>query len=683
MQDVSIKTRLNPEQDEAVIDVTLEVEGEAKSAKIEIESEGRVIETRIVDIVDQTAGAAIKISRPKLWWPFTLGDQHLYCARIQILSAPDGQGDALDIVTKKFGIRKVELIQQPLQQSQGKSFYFRINGVPIYVAGSCWIPADPILPRISPSKYRDWVSLAKESNQVMLRVWGGGIYEPDAFYDACDEQGILVWQDFMFACGIYPAHTEFQTTVRKEIEQNVRRLRHHPSIVIWCGNNEDYAIPVLAKMDYDVDDDEEGIRRSKFPARLLYEHLFPTICKELVPEIPYWPGSPYGGSFINSLVEGDVHQWHVWHLDKFPYQHYPQLSGRFITEFGMQAAPCEATVREFFPPGAPVTAANYTEDAHVRWHNKSEGAPENLEQYCVDNIPFDNTCLAGYIYGTQLIQSEALAIAFRSWRRLWRGPGKEYCAGALVWQLNDCWPAMSWAIADHNLAPKMAFYAVKRENKPITAGLVRNAEQGLHLLEAWASNLTLKDVRVQVQIKAWSASSGCIVLDHNLHTDILLPANQSTELGKVDLDSVQLDPHEGSPSALYSDLVFAIYLSSIGSFPATGTESQPSRTIARHVDFHQPLKETPLHGQADDLRVKVVAEGSELFVELRTSVPMKGVYLEAPDAKGLRWDDNGADLVPDEVVKLGLSGVAQTAVKKLVVTWLHERGWQRQEIPVN
>jgi beta-mannosidase len=212
----------------------------------------------------------------------------------------------------------------------------------------------------------------------MIRVWGGGVYEHEAFYDACDELGIMVWQDFMFACGVYPAYAEFQETAREEVEQNVKKLRHHPSIAVWCGNNEDYVIPLLTGEEYDAGErDPEKILQSPFPGRLLYERLFPEICKHLTPEIPY-------------------------------------------------------TMREFFPPSDSHKVKNFTEDEYAEWHNKSEGAPENLEQYCVDNIHFDNSSLSGYIYGTQLIQSEAVSNAYRSWRRQWSGLGKEYCAGALV-----------------------------------------------------------------------------------------------------------------------------------------------------------------------------------------------------------------------------------------------------------
>jgi beta-mannosidase len=365
--DVSIKTRLDAGNKHAEIGITFEVDGPATTAKVEVESDGAVIASRVMEVRGEasTAATAFTIENPKLWGPFTFGGQPLYKAKVTLLSGEEGPGPALDAVEKKFGIRKVELIQRPFKDREGKSFFFQVNGVPIFAGGSCWIPTDSFQPRITPKRYRDWVSLVRESNQVMIRVWGGGVYEHEAFYEACDELGIMVWQDFMFACGVYPAYAEFQETAREEVEQNVKKLRHHPSIAVWCGNNEDYVIPLLTGEEYDAGErDPKKILQSPFPGRLLYERLFPEICKHLTPEIPYWPGSPYGGEFVNSVTEGDVHQWHVWHLEKFPYQQYPQLTGRFVSEFGMQAAPCADTMREFFPPSDSHKVKNSTDTKH-------------------------------------------------------------------------------------------------------------------------------------------------------------------------------------------------------------------------------------------------------------------------------------------------------------------------------
>jgi beta-mannosidase len=234
------------------------------------------------------------------------------------------------------------------------------------------------------AKYRNWIQLAKDTNQVMIRIWGGGIYEHDDFFDICDELGLLVWHDFMFACGIYPAHSSFESSVMTEARQNIVRLRHHPSIALWCGNNEDYAIAHLArehvgKAEYDPGEmNPDKIRQSRFPARLFYEVRFPEVCKELIPDTPYWPGSPFGGSFCNDMTDGDIHQWYVWHLDKRPYQDYPQLGGRMVTEFGLQSIPHWKTVKQYYPADyafSPDASQNCTTEEYMTWHNKGHGGP--------------------------------------------------------------------------------------------------------------------------------------------------------------------------------------------------------------------------------------------------------------------------------------------------------------------
>ncbi|KAL4862802.1 hypothetical protein BDV12DRAFT_190150 [Aspergillus spectabilis] len=666
--DLLVKTRLNPDHQEATLDIALEIEGKAACARIDIESGGAIIESRKIDVSGDNKTTTIQVQNPSLWWPWTLGEQNLYTARATILSnRDDDSGKVLDTMEKRFGIRRIELVQRPLRDQQGSSFFFRVNDVPIFAAGSCWVPIDSFLARGTPERYRRWIQLAKDTNQVMIRVWGGGIYENEAFFDACDELGILVWHDFMFACGIYPAYELFEESIMAEARQNIIRLRHHPSIAIWCGNNEDYAIAYLGQLfrgvaKYDpAEMDVEKIKRSGFPARLFYELRLPDLCKELIPDVPYWPGSPYGGNFCNDSTKGDIHQWHVWHLDKKPYQEYPQLSGRMVTEFGLQSIPHWKTVKEYFPSDQLLIhdTRDYTTDEFMVWHNKADKGPENMSKYCTDNIPFDVTSLRGYTYCTQLIQSEGLATALRGWRHLWQGPGGEYCGGALLWQLNDCCPVSSWAIADCELRPKMAYWAIKRENRPITSGLARTLNGDSLELEAWACNMTLHSVYVNYRIQAWNVRTGQTVWSYFVAAKIELAPNRSTELGKVQFDSTLgcgADPK-------WRDLVYAIYLFSAPGESSANVIDPNNRLIARHVNFHEPLKEVPFGTQADRVTVKLAQEGSRFFLELSATVPTKGVYCDFEDDSMVEWDDNGVDLVPGEASKLYMTGFQNEEVR--------------------
>jgi beta-mannosidase len=700
--------------------VTLDIEGSASYVRLTLSKDGTTISECILPNQKGSARTTFSLEDPDLWWPFTLGDQPLYTLTSTLLDESESNIVA-DTVTKTFGIRKIELIQRPIKDQDGSSFFFQINNVPLFAAGSCWIPADSFTPRITPQEYREWVRLARRGNQVMLRIWGGGIYEHDALYDACDEQGILVWQDFMFACGNYPAYPSILHSIELEAEQNIRRLRHHPCLAIWAGNNEDYLYHLIAGVHYDAEErDPQRWLTSAFPARYIYEHLLPKLCQRLIPDVPYTPGSPFGGSFANDPTVGDIHQWSVWHLEKRLYQDYADLSGRFVSEFGMQALPAAETIATYFHPHQSLAdgdrAQKYVGSRIMTWHNKATGAHDTLAKYLAENIKYTADTLPEYIYATQLIQSEALATAYRSWRRLFRGPGREYCAGALVWQLNDCWPTTSWAVVDYWRRPKMGYWAVKRENRPLTVGLKRvkvadkangcTAARAL-MMEAWATNFTLQQKVLDVTARAWDVGTGKQVWEGFLCRAAVLKANQSTELGGFSIPSVSDDGRS---------VVVAIYLSS----PAPSADGL--HVLARHVNFHEPLKEVPLQPEPAGLEIKICSEDpagaggqrhpgdvlaasrrlsrpadavdwprtiasastsggpsslsdvdgatARTWVHLTAGVPVKGVWVDTNDNQCIEWDDNGVDLVPGETVRLGVRGLEVGEEKRLKVMWL-------------
>ena len=288
------------------------------------------------------ASSKIQIEEPALWFPHGYGGQPLYTLTAEVFA----NGVALDTMTKKIGLRRAELIQN--EDEIGRSFYFRVNNVDVFCSGSCWIPADSFIPRICNSRYRRWLQMMVDGGQVMTRyaslcnrsssylfcvprchflntavrltylcrVWGGGIYEEDIFYDLCDELGILVWQDFMFGCGSYPTWPSLLESIRREATCNVRRLRHHPSIVVYAGNNEDNQVAELHELEYNPKDNNPKswlklkADRSTFPARYIYEHLLPDIMAKESPGISYWPSSPFSdGKITSDQTIGDVHQW--------------------------------------------------------------------------------------------------------------------------------------------------------------------------------------------------------------------------------------------------------------------------------------------------------------------------------------------------------------------------------------
>jgi beta-mannosidase len=346
------------------------VEGNGGKVRFDVTLNGQPVASETVDSSKDTT-VSFHVNDPALWYPIRYGKQPLYTIKATLL---DDDTD-VDSISKRIGLRRAELIQRPLKGQPGTSFFFEVNNIPLYCGGSNWIPADNFIPRISAQRYHDWVKLVADGNQFMIRVWGGGIYEEQAFYDACDEQGILVWQDFMFGCGNYPAWPEMLQSIKREAEENVRRLRHHPSIVIWAGNNEDYQYQESEKLTYDYENkDAESWLKTDFPARYIYEKVLADVCKDLIPSTYYHFGSPWGaGRNTDDPTVGDIHQWNVWHGTQEKYQDFDKLVGRFVSEFGMEAFPNVKTIDAYLPLGKD-DPDRYPQSSTVDWHNKAEGS---------------------------------------------------------------------------------------------------------------------------------------------------------------------------------------------------------------------------------------------------------------------------------------------------------------------
>ncbi|KAK7414438.1 hypothetical protein QQX98_006717 [Neonectria punicea] len=400
---------------------------------------------------------------------------------------------------------------------------------------------------VNQDKDRSWLELTIEGNQIMTRVWGGGIYEDDVFYDTCDELGILVWQDFMFACGSYPAWPELRESIHEEAKQNVRRLRHHPSVVIWAGNNEDYQIQEESNLEYNYEDkDTEAWLAGSFPARYYYEHLLPAVVKEEAPAVPFWPGSPFSnGQNIYDMAVGDIHQWNVWHGTQEKYQRFDKIGGRFNSEFGLAAFPVLATIHGFITKPEDL----YPQSRVLDFHNKADGHERRIATYISENFQIAPD-LASWTYLTQLSQSEALLYAYRGWRRQWGDERR--CGGALVWQLNDCWPATSWAIVDYFLRKKPAFYAIKRSLRPIAVGVQRDHHDWsvCHARPAktssynmWIASNSPEEVKVDTELRFVSIESGEDIRPAVAKSNVTVAANGTTIVVSGEINNVIDEPH--------------------------------------------------------------------------------------------------------------------------------------------
>jgi beta-mannosidase len=391
----------------------------------------------------------------------------------------------------RVGVRTVTLDMSADPEEPGTRFFrFVLNGVPIFARGVNWVPASSFVASIDAPAYRRLLTLAAEAHMNMIRVWGGGIYEHDSFYDHCDELGLLVWQDFMFACAPYPEHDlAFVANVRAEVDYQVRRLRHHACMALWCGNNECQAIHGYSNSKNSRDDTLPGV--------LYYDQVIPELLATLDPGTPWWPGSPFGGpkNNHNSMREGDIHDWTVWHglptipddvpvgeHDRSPagvaYTRYAEDTGRFISEFGIQSAPMLATLRRALPDDPLVLGS-------PGFLSRIKDRPSDKVDAMLVSVTGLPATLEDYIDFTQINQAEGLKFGIEHFRRR-----KPHCSGTLIWQFNDCWPGISWSIVDFNGFAKAGYHYVRRAYAPVLASF--KAAAGV--VELWITNDTLVPV---------------------------------------------------------------------------------------------------------------------------------------------------------------------------------------------
>lgn len=389
----------------------------------------------------------LTVENPQLWWPNGYGEHSLYTVTAVLCQS----GRELDRRNLRIGLRTVQLKRE--NDDKGQSFLFVINGVDIYAMGADYIPEDSILARRSRMRTEKLIHSCTKAHFNMLRVWGGGYYPDDFFYDLCDENGLLIWQDLMFACGVYDYSESFRENIEPEITDNIRRIRSHACLALWCGNNEQETMWV---------DDWCGMFSPKLKADYIkqFEVLLPELAHREDPLTPYWYSSPSsGGSFFRPNDEnyGDMHYWEVWHGEK-PFTDYRKIHPRFMSEFGLQSFPCLKTVESFTLPEDRNLFSSVME-SHQKCGNGNEKILSYLSQYFKYPKDFDSL-----LYVSQLIQLEGIRYGAEHWRR-----ERDRCKGIIYWQLNDCWPVASWSSIDYFGRWKALHYAAKRFFQPVLA----------------------------------------------------------------------------------------------------------------------------------------------------------------------------------------------------------------------
>lgn len=400
----------------------------------------------------------LTVTNPKLWWPNGLGEQPLYNLAVQLTTA---DGRVLDQWHKRIGLRTLQLDRHPDQW--GESFQFVVNGLPFFAKGANWIPADAFVTRITPERYTQLLQDTAVANMNMLRVWGGGIYEPDLFYDLCDELGICIWQDFMFACAAYPTFDDaWLQTFQAEAEEQVRRLRHHACLALWCGNNE---------MEQGlVSEDWTPWSMSWQDYGRVFDELLPAIIAQLDPQTDYWPSSPHtpigDRKQWNDPTSGDAHIWDVWH-GKQPFEFYRTCAHRFNSEFGFQSFPEPRMVAQY----TAVEDRNITSFV-MEHHQRSGIGNQTIIHYLLDWFRLA-TGFEQLLWLSQIVQALAMKYAVEHWRRsMPRG------MGTLYWQLNDCWPVASWSSIDADGRWKALHYLASDFFAPLLVSGVENIEAG-------------------------------------------------------------------------------------------------------------------------------------------------------------------------------------------------------------
>jgi beta-mannosidase len=419
----------------------------------------------------------ITIENPIFWWPHNLGTPHLYEVEVQLVQ----KGIVRDEVVVNHGVRNVSLIAE--EDQHGQSFYFNVNGVPVYMKGANYIPQNSLQNRVTEQHYETLLQDVVDANMNMLRVWGGGIYENDVFYDFCDEKGILVWQDFMYACAMYPGDEAFLENAKQEAEDQLLRLRNHPSIVLWCGNNENSE----GWHRWGWQDGKTQAQKDKIWGD--YLKLFDSILPAEVAkhtQLDYWESSPkYGRGNPKYQFEGDAHDWWVWH-DGYPFEHFEDFVPRFMSEFGFQSFP-SMDVMKFINQSEEIQIDTEGMKSHQKHHSGYELIDLYMDRdYVVPENDED------YVYVSQLVQARGMRIGIEAHRR-----AKPYNMGTLYWQLNDCWPGISWSSIDHFGNWKALHYELKEAFENVLVSFKREGDQ----VDIYIVNDLLNDIDETLKIR--------------------------------------------------------------------------------------------------------------------------------------------------------------------------------------
>lgn len=613
-------------EEKATFSAVFEIEAASKGkASLSILNEGQTLATSSVQLKKgiQKYTVDFEIENPMLWWTNGLGEAHLY--NISGEMKIDGKKAGKQT---RIGIRTLEFVRE--KDDAGTSFYFKLNGHPVFMKGANYIPNDMFLPRVTDENYRTVVETAKNSNNNMLRVWGGGVYEEDIFYDLCDENGILVWQDFMFACAMFPGDEAFLENVKQEAIDNVKRLRNHPSIALWCGNNE----ILVAWENWGWKRREEAKSQENadkiWQAYVdIFHKTLPGVVEEYDPQCGYWASSPSSGpGIVPDLVNGDEHYWGVW-WGKEPFETYATHLPRFMSEYGFQSFPEMSTVRKYAVP------EDYNIHSDVmKSHQRSSIGNGTIEYYMLKEYkqPKD---FESFLYVNHVLQAEGIKFGLEGHRR-----AMPFCMGSLYWQINDVWPVASWSSTDYYQNWKALQYYVKKGFSQVLVSPYTDE----YKLKVGIVNERLESITAQLRLKLMDFSGK--VLWEELSV-VEIPANSSADYFDVNKSEFE-----------------AQYRKNVNQMMLVTEVVQGSEILSRNLYFFRPFKELKI--EEPTVEYNIGKSDSGFDIELKTDILAKNVYLQMGDEKGF-FSDNYFDMLPNEKITIHLkTDISEEKLKEVL-----------------
>ena len=593
--------------DTAFISAEFEVSsmGDNENIELELFVDGKSVLKNLVYLNGETNKFSLpfKIENIERWWPNGMGNQKLYDIRLEMKS-----DNYSSISSKSIGLRTIELITE--QDSIGDNFFFKVNGIPTFMKGVNYIPQDVFLPRVKKSDYEKILSAAVDANMNMIRVWGGGIYEEDIFYELCDKYGLLVWQDFMFACAMYPGDKDFIKSVEQEAIYNIKRIRSHPSLALWCGNNE-----VLSAWENwgwknnVIENQSQAIADTIYNSyNEIFHKILPEVIKEYDPNTQYWSSSPSSSLGVKeSLSSGDAHYWGVW-WGKEPFSTYETKIPRFMSEFGFQSFPEFSSVKKY------TDESDYDIYSEVmKSHQRSSIGNSTIEEYMLRDYNNPNS-FEHFLYVSQLLQAEGISIGMEAQRR-----NRDICMGSLYWQLNDCWPVASWSSIDYFGKWKALHYKTKKSFAESILSFHKSPNEVI--IYFVTDNLEKKKLKFNLELRDFNGK-----LYNSWQKEFTSNPNNSKVIYNLDVSKLS------SSQEFFTDKYIYSYVSN-------GDE-----IISEKVGYLTSIKNLKLDLPEFNFNVNVMGDYYEIILESKNLI--KNLFVSS--SSDYNFSDNYFDLLPNQ-----------------------------------